>query len=613
MKKKQLLSVVLAALMLTSVALVGCGKKEPAKSAYKGAKILDYYVADEPETLDAQQMTGAPDMFVANMFVEGLMRFGKEEGKYIPGVAKEYKFDQASNTYTFTLRDNAKWADGTPVTTKDFLFGWKLALDGNSQYAFMITNTVVGAQDYADLTQEGFYSSKNADFKAKVSARDAEKDATKKKDLSSKVSDALKAMPKDLMDAYTKQKSDLWSKLGVKEDGKMLTIKLSAPTPYFIGLTAFPVFYPVSQKFYEAHQSTKDYTLEATGLNSNGPWMVKDWKHKDSITLTKNPNYWNKDVINFDNVNLKIVTDVATRTNLLKTGAIDGSAIQASDLKNFQDKATRDQYKLQDMIDMPDYTAFYLEFNFFNNPITMNANIRKAISFGLDRKGFVDGISIGDESALSVVPNYFPGLSKSFRDENGKTLMADHQVDKAKDYLKAGLTELKMDKLPMQDLLIGTSDISKKGGEKIQSDLKAIGIDVNLVPVTWGDKLQRLKAGNFGISSSGWGPDYMDPMTYLDLFQSTNGNNHGKYNNPKYDTLINSAVKEVDAAKRMTSLYAAEKILIDDMVIAPHYNRISHWTFKDYLSGVVSRGAGPATDFYFADIDMDAKLAGQKK
>ena len=623
MKKRKILSLVLTGLMLSSTFLIGCGQKKVADDskatntkvetpAPKVDKILNYYLGDEPETLDGQQMTGAPDLLISNMFMEGLARYGKEEGKYVPGVAKEWKYDTTANKYTFTLRDDAKWMDGTPVTAKDFVYGWKLALDGNSQYAGMITDYIAGTQQYFDLTEDVFYASKDANYKTLLGQRDAEKDAAKKKDLSSKVEEAKKALPKTLVDEYIKTKADLWSKVGIKESSNTLELTLSAPCPYFIGLVAFSVYNPVNQKFHESHLKSKDYTLEASGLNSNGPWIVKDWKHKDSISLEKNPNYWNNKEIKIDKVNIKIVIDVATRTNLLKTGAIDGSAIQSSDLKIFQDKAVRDQHNLQDMIDMPDYTIFYLEFNFINNPITMNVNIRRAIALAMDRKGLVDKISIGDEPALAVIPGYFPGLNKSFRDENGKILIQDHQVDKAKEYLKQGLTELKLDKLPAQDMLVGTGDVSMKIAQKTQSDLKEVGIDVNIVPVTWGDKLQRLKSGNFGICSSGWGPDYMDPMTYLNLFQSTNGNNHGKYTNPKYDDLINNAYKETDAAKRMGYFYDAEKILVNDMVVAPEYNRIAHWVFKDYLTGVINRGSGPATDFYYADVDMTKKLADKK-
>jgi len=610
MKKKRLVASLVVAMFVSTGVLAGCAKKaEVAKVAVP--QVLDYYTTAEPETLDPQQISGAPDMQIENMFTEGLVRYSKEEGKYDPGVATKWTLDAKTNTYTFELNKNAKWADDTAVTAKDFFFGWKLALDGNSPYSFMITDYLAGAADYAALTSESFYSGKDATFKALVDSREAEKDDTKKKAIAAKVSAALKLMPAAMKTEYDAQKKDLWSKVGIKDVNGNIEIKLSKVCPYFVGLTANSVYFPVSEAFYNAHP--KDYTLEAAGLNSNGPWKVTAWKHNDSFTLQKNANYWNKANIKLDTINLKVVKDIATRTNLLKTGALDGSKIQANDIKTFQDKAVLDQYKLQDLVDMPDYTVFYLEFNQFNNKITSNKNIRKAISLALDRKGLVESVTQGDIAALSLIPDNFPGLTKTFREENGAALIEDNQQAKAKEALAAGLKELGLAKLPAQDLLYDEGDIGKKQGEKTQADLKAIGIDINIVPVAWGDKLTRLKSGNFGICADGWGPDYVDPMTFLDLFESTNGNNYGKYNNPAYDKLIKDAKVETDKTKRMDYLYKAEKLLMTDSAIAPRYFRIAHSTYKTYVTGVVNRGAGPATDFYWASVDMAAKNAAKTK
>ncbi|MBK5242755.1 peptide ABC transporter substrate-binding protein [Clostridium sp.] len=608
MKKKKLLASLVVAMLVSTTVLAGCSKTtDEVKKDDNVPQVLNYYSSDEPETLDPQMMTGQIDFQIANMYMESLVRFGKEEGKYEPGVASKWSLDEATNTYTFELNKDAKWLDGTQVTAKDFFFGWKLALDGNSQYGFMITDYIVGAAEYASFTSESYYAEKDSTFKALVESRDAEKDKTKKAELTSKVADAFKLMPADMMTTFDTMKADLWSKVGIAEKDGNIEVTLSKVVPYFVGLTANFVYAPVNEAFYKAHPS--DYALETTGLNSNGAWKITEWLHKDSFTLEKNPNYWNKDNVKIDTIKLKVVNDIATRTNLLKTGALDGSAIQANDLKDFQDKAVLDQNELQDLIDKPDYSVFYLEFNLFNNAVTENVNIRKAISLAQDRQGLVDSITIGDAPALSLIPNFFPGLDKSFREENGEALIEDHQVDKAKEALALGLKELKLDKLETLDVLIDQSDVGKKQGEKLQADLKAIGMDIKLVPVAWGDKLARLKSGDFGICSSGWGPDYMDPMTYLDLFESTNGNNNGKYNNPDFDKLIQDAKSEPDPKVRMGYLYDAEKLLMEDMAIAPKYFRIAHYTFKNYLTDVVTRGAGPSVDFYWANVDMAAKNA----
>ncbi len=623
MKKNRLTALVLSAVMVVGVAFTGCGNtnndnvtvgnanqaEDTNDSASTEAKVLNYYLGDEPQTLDAQQVTGAPDMFVLNMYAEGLTRFGETEGQYAPGVATDWSFDEATNSWVFNLRDDAMWSNGEKVTAADFFFAWKYALDEQTPYSFMLTDFIKGAGDYAAVTKKSWLKEQDTAFAALVDEAKAEEDEDKQKELNSQVSKRMEEMTEEEMAAFTEVKEDLWSKVGLSEDGKSISIELNAPAPFFPGLTAFAVFMPMNEKFYTEHKEAGDFALEASGLVSNGPWKMETWEHNASFKLVKNEDYWNKDNIKIDEVNLKIVTDVNTRTNLLKTGELDGSAIHAADLKEFEDVATLEQYGLQSMIDMPDYTAFYIEFNMFNNDITENANIRKALSYAMDRTSFVEKINLGDFAALSFVPNEFPGLEKAFRVENGETLFEDNQKEEAKKYLATGLEELGMTELPELDMIIGSSDIALKIAQKFQEDWKEVGITVNLVPLPWGEKLTRLDDGNFALCSSGWGPDYLDPMTFLDLFESSNGNNHGKYSNAEYDKLINGAKAEADPETRMSYMYDAEKILIDDMVVAPQYFRVAHWTYKNYLTGVVNRGAGPSTDFYFADIDMAAKNA----
>lgn len=585
------LATVSMALIAVVMFLMSCGgggdngsTSEKKVEKYTGPKVLHYY-NEEPKTLDPQKCYGAPGIFAINMFSEGLYRSGKNEGEYIPGVAESHTFDQATNTYVFTLRSDAKWADGSAVTPADFVYGWKRALDQKTVYSFLITDFIKGAKEYTDYDKKAYLK--------------------KKRRIKKPTDKHVEKMTEKQVAQYEAEKAKLWKKVAIKAEGNTLTVELKAPAPFFLGLVAFTVYHPAKESFVSGRT---DYGIEQTGILANGPWKITEWKHKDIVVLQKNEHYWNKDAINIDEIRLKRIQDVETRTNLLKTGDIDGSAIQAKDLQDFDDAGFRDKYHLSDMIDLADFVVFYVEYNHFNNKYVKNKNIRKAISYAMDRQSFVDKINLGDRKALALVPYGFAGLNKSFREEVGNELFPDNAKEKAKEYLAKGLKELRISKLPTLELITGESDISKKIGEKFQADWKEIGIDIKLVPVPWAEKLKRLQAGKFALSSSGWGPDYPDPMTYLDLFESTNGSNHGKYKNKKYDKLIRGAKKEKDPAKRMEMLYEAEKIVIEDMVISPQYFRVAHWTYKTYITGVIHRGIGASTDFYWADIDMDAKM-----
>ena len=609
MKNFKVLSLVLAALMIFSmVSFVGCQNNND-NGGYTGPKVVNYYLPGEPQTLDSQKLTGNPDMVMANMFIEGLVRRGKEEGEIIPGVAKEWTHDKESNSWTFVLRDDAKWVDGTPVTTDDFLFAWKLALDTSPVYLYLLTNFIKGAEEYADLTPESYLAEVDGDFKTLTDSLKDEDNEDKKKEIQTQIDGRIDAMTDSEKEDFNGRKAALWNDVGIKADNQNITISLKIPAPFYPGVVAMPIYNPVNEAFYQKHTEAENYCLEADGLNSNGPWKVDEWKHRDYFKLSRNENYWNNDNIHLDEIHMKNVTDVETRTNLLKTGELDGSAIQAKDLLDFQDVATIEQYGLTELESKSDLVVFYIRFNHVNSPYTQNVNIRKALAYAMDRQSFVEKINYGDNPALGFIPLYFPGLEKTFREETQKELFEDNQKEKAKEYLATALQELGLQELPPLDMMTGDSDIAQKIAVKFQADWAEIGITVNLTPVPWGEQLTRLEKGEFTMAMAGWGPDFADPTTYLKCFMRDNGSNYGKYYGPEFEELMNNAKVEEDAKQRMEYLYEAERVLIqDDMAMAPMYFRMRHNTTKEYLTGVVNRGIGGSLDFYWADIDMAAKM-----
>ncbi len=551
---------------------------------------VDYYINSDPQTLDPQQCWGVTGFQMMNFYLEGLVRAGQEEGSVIPGHAESWSFDEASNSWTFVLRDNAVWMDGSKITTDDYFFAWKIALDTHAAYSFLMTEFIEGASEFSAYSKKSYITELEGEL---------EKEA-----LSARVDSMTDAETAD----YDAKKAELWKKVGVSAVGNKLTVKLIAPVPFFPYLTTMSVFAPVSETFYDSRQEAGDYVLEVAGINANGPWIMSEWVHDDYVKFVRNEKYWNTDAIQIDEVNLKMIKDVETRTNLLKTDALDGSAIQAKDIPDFEDVANLDQYNLQEMVNKPDFSTFYTEVNHFSNPLTQNVDFRKALAYAMDRKSFVEKINIGDTPGYGLVPTFFPGYQKSFREEVGVKLFQDNNLALAKEHLAKAKATLGIEGEPEIDMLTGDSDIAQKIAEKFQADWAEAGIKVNLVPLPWGERLKRLKAGDFAMASSGWGPDYPDPMTYLELFQTGNGSNKGQYSNPAYDELIIKAKAEANAKVRMGYMWDAERILLDDMAVIPQYYRTGHRTFKNYLTGVVERGIGAPVDFYWAKIDMAAKI-----
>lgn len=611
---------VLAIVMLVSMTLTAYGDtlgghnqalkdtqlKKTSKSEYK---ILDYYLWNEPETLDFHKMNFSYDLFLANTFMEGLVRFGKEDGKYEPGVAKTWNYEEDNMTWTFQLREDAKWKDGTPITAHDFEFGWKLAMDNQGVYTHFLTDYIDGASEYASLSKKTYLKEKDKDFKDLFEKAELEKDKYKREELMSKISDRISKMTNNELADYKKMKEELWKNVGVKGEGNKFSVKLKINCPYFIGFTPFAVFYPVNEKFYNKHinNAINTYCLEAGGLNSNGPWIVEEWKHNEGFKLVKNENYWNKENIKIDEINLIIIEDGSVSTDLLKIGAIDLLPINSKYINSYKDKRVNKLYNLKGVVESADYGFTYITLNQKYNKILKNENIRKALAYAMDRKTYCEKINPGDMYSLAIIPENFPGLEKSFREENGMALFEDNQKEMAKEYLKMGLKELGLEKLPPLEFVIESNNMTVSMAKKFQEDWSKVGIDINLITKSWTEKSKILESGDFDLCMSTWGPDYMDPMTYLEIFETNNEYNSGKYSNSEYDNLIKAARSEKNMEKRMKMLYKAEKHLIDNMALIPIFSKNKYWVHKKYLSGVVYRAVGPEPDFYWADIDMEEK------
>ncbi len=508
-------------------------------TAATGAKggTLNMNLGSEPPEMDPQLSTDTTSFMVLNATIEGLVRYDKD-GKLTAGAASEWKVSDDGLTYTFTMRKNNKWSNGDPVTAADFEFGLKRALDPAtaSQYAYIL------------------YDIKNA---AKVNAGELGVD-----------------------------------ELGVKADGNTLTITLERPTPYFDTIMAFGTALPCNQKFYEENKET--YGAEAATLLYNGPFVMKEWAHEDHILLEKNPAYWNKNAIALDKVMMYMIADNAAAKVKFFNKELDMIGVPGVDFQEYTDKG----YKLADY---NDGATFYLEFN-TTDKLMSNKKIRQAFSFAVDRTAYVKDVQ-KDHSlpALAYVVPGLPGKAKTFREEVGD-LIKDNAPEEAKKLLDEGLAEVGVALADAKfTIIMDEGDTQKTRGAALQDMWKKnLGIDVELQQMPFKARLQKMTDKDFQIVFAGWGPDYNDPMTFLDVFLSGGGNNHTYYASEAYDKLINDAKVEVDASKRMDLLASAEKMLMEDMPIAPIYYRVRTWTTQEGVSGVVRRMIGGDPDLYYA-------------
>ncbi|KEO83453.1 peptide ABC transporter substrate-binding protein [Tumebacillus flagellatus] len=540
MQAKKWFSIGLAVTMLSSVALVGCGNNDSSSgdsSSSGGSKdeqVINLALGDEIPSLDVSKATDNIAFRVLGQIDEGLTRVDKN-GKAQPGVAKDWQVSSDGLTYTFNLRDDAKWSDGTPVTAGDFEYSWKRTLDPKtaSQYAFMVAWVKGG-------------------------------------------------------DAYNQGKGTA-DEVGVKaKDDHTLVVTLDHPVPFFAEQMAFPLFFPQKKDFVEK-QGDKN-GADADKVISNGPFKLTDWTHEQSATLVKSDNYWDKANVKLEKVNYQVVKDSGALENLYESGQLDRIGLVRDQVDRYKDKP--------EYVVIPELTNGYFQFNEKNKVFT-NANIRKAFTYAVDGDQYADIVyHNGTSGATGFVPTGTSnGNGGDFRKDNGDLINRKENGPKAKEFLAQGLKELGLTELPHLKLLSDDGDVSKKASEFIKEQWRQnLGVDVEIENVPFKLRLQRTTARDYDMVVSLWGADYNDPMTFLDMWITGGDFNENGYSNPKYDALIKSAQTEPDAKKRMSYLYDAEKILMQDMPVGPIFFRASSGVSRQYIKGWQNNVSAPDYD-----------------
>ena len=546
MKSKKALGLLLVFILLLSIILAGCGVKtsEPEVS---GPQEVIINLGSEPPQMNSILTTDVASMDVMRATGEGLMRLG-QDSRPIAGVAEKWDISPDGLKYTFHLRD-AKWSDGTPVTARDFDFAWKSVLkkENAAEYAY-IFYIIKGAQAYNEGT--------------------------------GKVED-----------------------VGIKViDDKTFEVTLERPTPYFLDLCAFGVYLPVNQAFYEKQQNGDSnlYGTEADKLLFNGPWVIKSWTHEDKLVLEKNPNYYNTKDIKLDKITMLMVKDTNTGYNMFVAGEADMVGLKGSDQV---EKAKSDGYT---PAKYSDGATAYFEFN-LKDPVMKNANIRKALTYAIDRNSLITKVFKNSSSpALSFTNPDIKGLKGSFQSEVGN-LFQDNNSAEAKKLLQKGMEELGLSSVPKIAMITDDTDVAKRDAAAYQEYWKKnLGVDVEIQTMPFKSRLARMTAKDFQIVLALWGPDYNDPMTFIDLWETDGGNNNTSYSDKTYDDLLNKIRTETDNKKRFGLLVEAEKKLMEDMPIGPLYFRNRDYVVQPYLKNVV-RNAFQDIDMYWAYIDNSLK------
>ena len=488
----------------------------------------------EPPNLDSSRATDVESFFIIGHTMEGLTRYDAK-GNTVPGVAEKWTITEKG--VTFYLRKNALWSDGKPVTAHDFVFSWRRAVDPKtaSEYAFILYPV-----KNAEAINEGKLPIKNLGVVAKGD--------------------------------YT------------------LEVTFEKVCGYFLGLTSFATYYPMREDLINRTKDT--YASSPQNMLFNGPFKLTEWIHGASLKMEKNLNYWNQKAVQLEVIDVPYITpDDTARFNLFKTQKIDILVLSKENLSNAQ----RENFKLRKF---SDGTLFYQSFNFRKGRLTANKNLRLAIRSVFNPREFVSrvvGIP-GTIAGTGLVPSWMKGEKQLFRQEFPiSPLKTDVAI--GKQYLAKAMKELGLQKPPSLVWLTTDGALATKEAEYMQNLLKTtLGIDLRIDKQIFKQRLAKMKAGEFDIVSAGWGPDYADAMTFMDLFASWNGNNSGEWKNPSYDQHIRNALATVDPKIRMSEMAAAEKVLLEEVTIIPTYERTIMYTHSAKFKNIVRRAVGSDPD-----------------
>lgn len=525
-KKNKIVTFAVVLLLLVSVGLSGCNSSAnaPAQPQDKAAaeQKMSWNPGAEPKTLDPQMSNGIPEAIIELSMFEGLTRLDKES-KPIKGIAESWDVSADGMKYTFHLRD-AKWTNGDPVTAQDFKTAWLRALDpaNAAEYAYQI-----------------FYL-KNAE-----------------------AFNGGKAKAEDV---------------GVKViDPKTLEVTLEAPTPYFLSLTAFPTLFPVNTKVVTEHP--KDWNQKVETFVTDGPFKMQQWDHNDKIIVVKNDTYWDAKSVKLSKLTFNLVEDGKAALTAFEQGSLDGTDnIPVEDIQRLRDNKT--------LITAPYLGTYYYRFNVTKKPFD-NVKVRQALAMAIDRKTLIDKVTKGGQTpAFAYVPGGIPDAEagKTFRQAGGDLFKED--VAKAKQLLAdAGYADGK--DFPDVSILYNKGASHEVIAQAIQDMWKTnLGISVKLRMEEWKVYQQSEQNLQYDVARAGWIGDYVDPMTFMDMFVTNGGNNQTGWSNAQYDQDIASAKKSGDQKVRMQAMHDAEKILMEQMPVMPIYFYVNNYVAKPYLKDV---------------------------
>jgi oligopeptide transport system substrate-binding protein len=506
-----------------ALALCACSDHSGSSSNERGPQgaVLLRGNGPEPDSLDPQRARATESQTILRDVCEGLTTLGKDASP-APGVAKEWSVSTDGKTYTFKLRDAARWSNGDRVVAADFVAGLRRLVDPQtaSQYA-QIIDTVVNAGDII------------------VGKKPAES-------------------------------------LGVSApDEATVVVQLVAPTAYLPALLAHPSTCPVHRPTLAAHPND---SAKPGAMVSNGAFTLKEWVPGLHILLARNRHYWNDAATRLDAVEYFQIADENAELTRFRADQLHVTAVVPRGQFDWIKTNLGPQLHIS-----PQLTTYYYGFNLDKPPFKDKPDLRRALSEVIDRERLAQMVlRVGEIPAYGWVP---PGVhdytAQSFDYANKP--IAERIAEARRLYARAGYSAAKPLHF---ELRYNAGEVHERLAVAIASMWKeALGVDVQLSAVEFKSLLQDIDRGDVEMFRSSWVGDYNDAYTFLQYLKSDFGINLPHYKSAAYDDLLTRAAADVDDAKRRDLLQQAEAVALGDHALLPLYFYVNKRLVKPEVAG----------------------------
>ncbi|MGC4377014.1 ABC transporter substrate-binding protein [Fictibacillus sp. Mic-4] len=533
---KKTWSIAFVIILTLSLALTGCSssKKNGASGGNDdgGGGTLIYARGGDSVKLDPATVTDGESFIATAQVTETLVDYDKESTKVVPGLAKSWEMSKDGKTYTFHLEKGVKFHDGTPFNADAVVYNFNRWFKSKDAKTF-------------------------AYFKSQFSGFEGEKEAVIKE---------VKAI-----------------------DDNTVQFTLNRPQAPFLknlAMSPFAISSPAAIKKYG-----DKYIEHPVGT---GPFVFKEWKRNDTITLEKNKDYWKKGLPKLDKVIIKVIKDNSARLNALVKGEVDLiDGVNPSEVDKVKSNS-----KLQ-LFERPPMNIGYLGFNVEKKPFN-NKKVRQALSYAINKKEIVKNFYEGTaEPAKNPMPPTIAGYNDSIQDY-------DLDLDKAKKLLKeAGYPNgFKMDlwAMPVPRPYMPNG---QKVAEAIQSDFAKIGVKAKIVTMEWATYLDKLQDGQAPMFMLGWTGDNGDADNFLYALldkDSIGSNNYSRYKNEEVHKLLLQAQTETDEAKRNDIYKKVQEIIHNDAPWVPLAHSKPQLAGKSTIKGFFPHPTGTQS---FADVTIE--------